>query len=135
MDTENNKALIRSFLVELDKGLDAVDRFFSHDCLIHLPGSVSPTNREGFKAFVGMLYTAFPDLRHSILDQFAEHEKIANIVSAHGTHRGAFQSIAPTGKAVVITDIIIVRVKDERFVELWAQFDVLGLLQQLGVSL
>jgi predicted ester cyclase len=135
MNTEQNKALIRNFLIELDKGLDAVDRFFSPDCLVHLPGAVSPANREGFKAFIGMLYTAFPDLRHSIIDQFAEYEKVANLVSAHGTHRGAFQSIAPTGKAVIITDIVIARVMGEKVVELWAQFDVLGLLQQLGVSL
>jgi predicted ester cyclase len=135
LNTEQNKALIRNFLIELDKGLDAVDRFFSPDCLVHLPGTVSPSNREGLKAFIGMLYTAFPDLRHSIIDQFAEHEKVANLVSAHGTHRGAFQSIAPTGNAVVITDIIIVRIMDGRIVELWAQFDVLGLFQQLGVFL
>jgi predicted ester cyclase len=135
MDTEQNKALIRSFLVELDKGLDAVDRFFSPDCLVHLPGTPSPTNREGFKAFIGMLYTAFPDLRHSPIDQFAEYEKVASIVSAHGTHRGAFQSIAPTQKPVVITDIIIARVMNGRVVELWAQFDVLGLFQQIGVTL
>jgi predicted ester cyclase len=135
MNTEHNKALIRNFLLELDKGLDAVDRFFSPDCLVHLPGTEGPTDRGGLKAFIGMLYTAFPDLRHSIIDQFAESEKVANIVSARGTHRGAFQSIAPTKKAVVITDIIIVRILNERVVELRAQFDVLGLLQQLGVPL
>ncbi len=135
MNTEQNKAVMRNFLIELDKGIDAVDRFFSPDCLVYLPGTVSPTNREGLKAFIGMLYTAFPDLRHSIIDQFAEYEKVANLVSARGTHRGAFQSIAPTEKAVVITDIFIARIMDERVVELWAQFDVLGLFQQLGVSL
>lgn len=135
MNTEHNKALMRNFLIELDKGLDAVDRFFSPDCLVHLPGTVSPTDREGLKAFIGMLYTAFPDLRHSVIDQFAEHENVANLVSAHCTHGGAFQSIAPTGKAVAISDIFIVRIMDERVVELWAQFDVLGLFQQLGVAL
>jgi predicted ester cyclase len=134
MNLEQNKAIMRNFLIEIDKDLDAIDRFFAPDCLAHLPGSVSPTSREGFKAFIGMLYTAFPDLNHTIVDQVAENEKVANLVIARGTHKGVFQSIAPTGKAVVITDIIIARIMEGRVVELWAQFDVLGLLQQLGVE-
>ncbi len=136
MNKEHNKTLMRDFLIELDNnGPDAIDRFFSPDCLAYLPGTQDPTGREGFKGFVSMLYTAFPDFRHTIVDQVAENEKVANLVSARGTHKGAFQSIAATGKAVVITDIIIVKIMDGKVVELWAQFDVLGLLQQLGVTL
>jgi predicted ester cyclase len=133
MNTEQNKALLRDFLTELDQGLDAVDRFFSPDCLAHLPGALVPTDREGLKVFIDMLYTAFPDLRHTIIDQIAEVEKITTLVKACGTHKGAFLNIAPTGKPVVITDIMIVRILDGRVVKLWAQFDVLGLFQQLGV--
>lgn len=81
-----------------------------------------------------MLYTAFPDLHHTIVDQFAENEKVANLVVARGAHRGVFLNIAPTGKTMVITDIMIVRIIDGRVVELWAQFDALGLLQQLGIT-
>jgi predicted ester cyclase len=135
MDEEQNKALIRDFLIELDNGLDAIDHFFSPHCVAHLPGTEDPTDREGFKAFVSMLYTAFPDLRHTIFDQVAEHEKVANLVVARGKHWGVFQNIAPTGKAVVITDIMIVRIMDGRVMELWAQFDALGLLRQLGITL
>lgn len=135
MDEEQNKALIRDFLIELDKDLDAIDHFFSPNCVAHLPGTEDPTDREGFKAFVNVLYTAFPDLRHTIVDQIAEHEKVANLVVARGKHRGVFQNISPTGKAVVITDIMIVRIMDGRVVELWAQFDALGLLRQLGITL
>jgi hypothetical protein len=51
MNTEQNKALVRNFLNELDKGIDAVDRFFSPDCLAYLPGTASPTDTEGLKSF------------------------------------------------------------------------------------
>lgn len=135
MSTEHNKSLIRDFLIELDNGQDAVNHFFSPDCLAYLPGNESPTNRDGFTAFVGMLRTAFPDLRHTIIDQVAENEKVTTLLSARGTHLGAFQNIPPTGKPVVLTDIFIVKIMDGKVVELWAQFDVLGLFQQLGISL
>jgi predicted ester cyclase len=135
MNLEQNKGIIHDFLIEIDRGSDAVDRFFSPNCMVHLPGSLSPTDREGFKAFIGMLYKAFPDLRHTLVDQIAENGKVANLVIAHGTHKGVFQGIPPTGKPVAITDIIIVKIIEGRVIELWAQFDFLGLLQQLGVSL
>jgi predicted ester cyclase len=34
---------------------------------------------------------------------------------------------------VKFTDIMITRIEDEKIMELWAQFDVLGLWQQLGL--
>ena len=82
-----------------------------------------------------MLYGAFPDLCHTVVEQVAENERVASLISARGTHRGDFRGISPTGREVVITDVIIVRIGDGRITELWAQFDVIGLLQQLGVTL
>jgi predicted ester cyclase len=130
---DQNKNLMRSFLEELDKNLTAIDRFLSPNCLAHLPGNPEPTDREGFKQFVTLLYTAFPDLQHKVEDQIAENDKVVSRVTACGTHQGDFQGIVPTGKQVTIADIIITRIQTGKAVELWAQFDALGLLQQLGV--
>jgi len=56
-----------------------------------------------------------------------------NRVTARGTHQGYFQGIAPTSKQVTIADIFITRIKEGKVIEVWAQFDALALLQQLGV--
>lgn len=133
MTTEKNKAIINRFLEELGKDLTAIDVFFAPNALAHLPGSPEPTNREGFKQFVTLLYTAFPDLHHTVEDQIAENDKVVNRVTARGIHQGYFQGIAPTSRQVIITDILITRIKGGKVIELWAQFDALGLLQQLGV--
>jgi predicted ester cyclase len=129
---EQNKDVMHGFLEELDKDRTAIDTFFSPSCLAQLPGNPEPTNREGFKHFVALLYTAFPDLHHKVEEQIAENDKVVSLVTARGTHRGDFQGIAPTGKRVIITDIIITRLQGGKAVELWAQFDALGLLQQIG---
>ena len=121
------------FLEELDKDLTAIDIFFTPNCLAHLPGSSEPTNREGFKQFATLLYAAFPDLHHTVEDQIAENDKVVNRVTARGTHQGYFQGIAPTSRQITIADIFITRIKEGKVIELWAQFDALGLLQQLGV--
>jgi len=133
MVLDQNKNFMRSFLEELDKNLTAIDTFLSPSCLTYLPGSPEPTDRAGFKDFVALLYTAFPDLHHKVEDQIAENDKVVSLVTACGTHQGDFQGIPPTGKQVIITDIIITRIQTGKAVELWAQFDALGLLQQLGV--
>ncbi len=133
MTIDQNKAVMRRFLEELDKHLPAIDTFLSPGCLAHLPGNPEPTDREGFKHFVASLYTAFPGLYHKVEDQIAENDKVVSLVAVFGTHQGDFQGIAPTGKQVKITDIIITRIQGGKAVELWAQFDALSLLQQLGV--
>ena len=132
MTPDQNKTVMRGFLEELDKDRTAIDTFFSPGCLAHLPGNPRPTNRDGFKGFVTLLYTAFPDLHHKVEEQIAENDRVVSLVTARGTHRGDFQGIAPTEKQVIITDIIITRLQGGKAVELWAQFDALGLLQQIG---
>jgi predicted ester cyclase len=40
--------------------------------------------------------------------------------------------IAPTGKQVTATGILIYRITGGKIVEEWLQYDVMGLMQQLG---
>jgi predicted ester cyclase len=49
-----------------------------------------------------------------------------------GTHRGDFQGVPPTGRPVTMAGVDISRFVDGRIAEHWAQFDVLGVLQQIG---
>lgn len=129
-----NKAIVERFLKELDEDIGAIDEFFSLDCRVHLPGSDLLVDREGFKKFVGMLYAAFPDLHHEIEHQIEEGNEVASLVTVRGTHKGDFQGIPPTGRQVTFTDMIMARITDGKFFPLWAQFDLLGLLHQLGVG-
>ncbi len=134
MTADQNKTLIYRFLAELDKRPTAINEFFAPGCRAYLPGSPEPTDLEGFRQFVALLYTAFPDLQHKVEDQMAEHDKVVSLVTAWGTHQGDFQGILPTGKHAIIKDILITRIKEGKIVELWAQFDALSLLQQLDAD-
>ena len=44
----------------------------------------------------------------------------------------AVNSLPPTGKAISVDVIDIVRVRDERFVEHWNVLDTLALMRQMG---
>ena len=49
-----------------------------------------------------------------------------------GTHRGTFQGVPATGRQVTMAGIDFIRVVDGKIAEHWAQFDLVGVLQQIG---
>jgi predicted ester cyclase len=57
---------------------------------------------------------------------------VVNRWTFRGTHRGEFAGIPATGKAVSMSVTTIYRISDGQVVDLWENYDALGLLQQLG---
>jgi len=53
---------------------------------------------EAWRNFTAPFMEAFPDLRLTVEDIFSVGDKGAARVAFHGTHRGEFQGIPPTGK-------------------------------------
>jgi predicted ester cyclase len=79
------------------------------------------------------MLTAFPDLHIMVEDMIAEGDKVVVRMTMHGTQRGAFGSIPPTGKQVMVSTIDIVRIVGGQIAEEWGIDDRLGMLQQLGL--
>jgi predicted ester cyclase len=93
-------------------------------------------NSRGIDAFKGVINgfrAAFPDIRLSILMEIAEDDLVVHHWSMTGTHQGELQGIPPTGKTLTWTGTTIVRISEGKIVERWANVDILGILQQLGV--
>jgi predicted ester cyclase len=80
-----------------------------------------------------MFRSAFPDVRATIDDLIAEGDKVVVRSTWHGSHKGDFFGIPPTGKDFTLTAIDIVRVVDGKVVEHWGNEDDLGMLAQLGI--
>jgi predicted ester cyclase len=78
-----------------------------------------------------VLRPAFPDLRVEIHDQIAEGDKVTTRKTIHGTHTGRLQDVAPTGRAVAIDVIDIVRLREGRYVEHWGINTLAVVLAQL----
>jgi predicted ester cyclase len=80
-----------------------------------------------------MYRIAFPDLELTIEDQVAEGDEVVTRFTARGTHRGELMGIPPTGRKVVVTGISIDRLVNGKTVESWTNYDVLSMMQQLGI--
>ncbi len=110
--------------------MEALDTLISPDFVNHTSDDPSE-GRDGFKARVQMIRTAFPDWELVVEDMIGEADLVVTRWRALGTHRGRFADIEPTGRRIEVTGIAIDRVVGGRRVEGWGQWDMQGLLRQL----
>jgi predicted ester cyclase len=133
MSTEDNKAIVRRFFAEYDRGnLDGAEEILATDFVNHQADN-TVQNREEFKQLGSVFLKAFPNLQETIEDQVAEGDKVATRLIFSGIQSGELMGIPPTGKRVTFTSLTIDRLVDGKIAERWHLFDTLGMMQQLGV--
>ena len=135
---DQNKALARRNFEEVwNQGkLAVIDELVARDATFHdpnVPGGKF-TGPEGLKQFVEIYKKAFPDVQLTINDQVAEGDKVVSRWTGTGTHTGELMGIPPTGKRATVTGIDFDRYQDGKIVEAYASYDMLGMLQQLGLA-
>jgi steroid delta-isomerase-like uncharacterized protein len=123
---EKNKALVGRFFEEawVRGNVAAVDKFMATDYVEHpLPSSLPP-GPEGLKLVITAYRTAFPDLKLTLDDIFAEGEMVALRWSARGTHLGEWLGVPPTGQHFTMSGITIYRLAEGKAVEGWNSIEV-----------
>jgi steroid delta-isomerase-like uncharacterized protein len=128
-----NRAVVGRFVDEVVGGrnLAAVDELVAPECVYHGPGMVV-RGPGGLRDLIGMLRGAFPDWRETVEDVIAEGDRVAFRVTGSGTQSGPFMGVPPSGARATIMGIDLARLAGGRIVEHWANFDQLGMLQQIG---
>ncbi|HVF28929.1 MAG TPA: ester cyclase [Pyrinomonadaceae bacterium] len=135
MSTENAALMRRWFDEVWNKGrTEAIDEMFAADGIAYGLGEAGVDVRgpAAFKLFVERMRGAFPDFELTIDDTITEGDKVAARWTARMTHQGDHLGLPATGKQVVITGMSIIRVRDGQIVEGWNNWDISGLMQQLG---
>ena len=138
MSLEENKELVRRWFAENDKRNEAiVDELVAPDYLDHtpqLPGMPEDVRGvEPLRATLSALRAGFTDVEHHIEELIAEDDRVVARIRARGTFTGPIRDIQPNGKVIEITGVSIHRIENGKLVEHWANLDMLGFLQQLGV--
>jgi len=133
MSLEQNKALDYQWYERINAhDLEGALALVSPDFVDH-ENPTAPGGLEGLRRFFTMQLAAFPDMHATMLDQFAEGDKVVHRIQVEGTHQGTLMGIPPTGKRVKFTLIDIIRVAEGKMAEHWGETDIMGLMQQLGV--
>jgi ketosteroid isomerase-like protein len=132
---EQNKALVRRFYEEIDKGnIGILDELVAEDYIDHNPPPFPnlPTGREGVKESFRIFQQATPGSHH-IEDQIAEGDKVVTRLTSVGKHEGDLPGAPRTGNDMKMTSITIHRIANGRLVEKWSEKDMVSLLQSIGM--
>ena len=135
MSIEHNKAIARQFFEEAYNtgNVALLEQLLAPVYVDEKAPPGTPRGPEGIAAVITMFRLAFPDLHFTIEDQVAEGDKVATRYTFRGTQQGELMGIPSTGKQVSIGGISIYRITDGKMQQAWIEYDMLGLLQQLGV--
>src|SRR2546421_12926953 len=114
---ERNKAVIRRIFDEIiNQGkLDVADELLTPDTEVHLPFVDPGSGPEALKKIVGGLRQGFPDLHLEIDELIGEGDTVA--VAWHSTQQtplGPYRGLPPPRRAVRISGIDMMRLKDGR---------------------
>ncbi len=135
MATVENKAVIRAFVEDvINRGrLERADDLVAKDFVELDPLPSQQQGREGLKEIIGVIRTAFPDIRWVMEEMVAEGELVFSRFTWSGTHRGTFFGIPATGKRVTVAGMVLDRVVEGTMVESRILMNNMALMQQLGV--
>jgi steroid delta-isomerase-like uncharacterized protein len=136
VSAEDNKALARRFFEEFCNGrrLDLAETLMTPDHVYHdpqVPNVVGPAAMaQAIKVYQDGVegHWGIEELRA------AEDDRVVVRWTGTGRHTGDVNGIPPTGRAVAVSALSLLRVSGGKIAENWTVWDTLGFLQQLGVA-
>jgi predicted ester cyclase len=127
-----SKQLVRKWFEEVwnKQRREAIAEMLLPDAIIH-DGAGSAEGPEGFYPFYDRMQAAFSDIRITLHDDFAEGDRVCVRWSCTMRHTGLGLGVAPTNEQLRTTGISILRTANDKLVEGWQNWDMLGLMQQI----
>jgi len=131
-DYEECKRLVRRFYDGVNSNdREALNGLLDEDYVFHNWRDTF-RGRDAAYGFLDGLQAAFPDMRIEVGEQVADDTYVVSNLRMTGTHEGEFEGISPTNKPVDANGMVMFKFKGDKIVEQWAQWDVLGMLSQVG---
>lgn len=137
MSEESNKATTRRVFEEFFTAgkFDLAEELFGPGLVQHHPDEPYETRGpDGIRERMTAWRSAFPDLSTSIEDLIAEGDRVALRSIARGTNSGEFAGNPSTGKQMAVEWESIYRFEDGKVAEMWDAWNVLAVVEQLGLG-
>jgi steroid delta-isomerase-like uncharacterized protein len=135
--TTQNKELARRVMEECwNQGkMDVVRELFADDCRYHDPVFPSLTSgAENISRHIASCRGGFPDLNFTTDDMIAERNEVVIHWTGRGTHKGSFLGMTPTNRTCTVSGTSIFRIENGKVAETWSDWNLLSMLDQLGIS-
>lgn len=135
--SEHNRTVIEKYFGRLfnEGETDLIEELLHPGYFNHSPGSPDlPRGREGVRIVVQALRSGLPDLRYTIEDLIVSDAAVAARVTLTGTHTGNLFGMAPTGRAVRVSQMTFEHFREGKIVSHHRLTDDMTMLRQLGVA-
>jgi C-1 hydroxylase len=130
---EAMKAVARQYWLAYESGdVDSLTSHLHREHVYHGEGGGEALDLDGRRLSARFFFSAFSDIRVIVEDQVAEGDRVASRITMQATHSGSFLDLPPSGRRVSIPLLDLVRVREGRILEEWAEFDWQALRRQLG---
>ena len=134
----DNRQIVQRFIDECwnQGNLNTVMELVANDCRYHDPVFPSLTSgAENIKNHIQTCRSGFPDLRFTIDDTIAERNEVVIHWTGAGTHKGQFLGMPATNKRASVTGTSIFRIEGGKIVEEWANWNLMSMMEQLGIAM
>jgi predicted ester cyclase len=130
----DREAQVRHYLDEVFNGHDLtrLDRYLDANLASHWLGDRTLHGLLAWKEAMAAFFAAFPDAAYTLEDIFFSGDEGVWRGTWRATQQGAWEGIAPTGRAATWTVMIMGRFEGDRLVEDWVEYDRYNLSRQLG---
>ncbi len=115
--------------------LQALHELFAPNVVDHDPAPDQGPGPKGFIDFFTTMRSAFPDFKVTVDYLVQDENNIAMAYTVHGTHKGDFLGLAPTGKRIEARGVQIARFENGKIVERWGSSDEMGIVKTCGGSI
>lgn len=135
MSAEANKQLARLWILDgwnNNRNREVVEQVFSKNWVDGNPTFADqPKGIDGAMYYVNAYRSVFSDIHFDLTHIIADDNYVTFRFVVEATHKGEFMGIAPTGKRVKFSGIVIHRVENGRFAESWNEIDLLAVKSQI----
>lgn len=138
-EQDRNKEAVRRLYQEIwnEGRIDQADQYVHEDFEDHPPTRFWDLNLRGPRALtdaVVQFHAAMPDFHDEPEQIVAEGDRVVYLGQISGTLQGELFGFPPTGKSMKVWGVNFFRMEDGKVRERWGQFDVLGMVSQLGLA-
>ncbi len=134
MSIDSNKALARKF-IELSVAGDenGIENLLDPRAIFHHAG-MEDLNWQRYRMQDEENHKGVPDWRWTIDELIGEGDYVVARTTWRATHKGQWRNISPSNRQVMMPIVLVFRLSNGRISELWAEYDSLNLMVQVGAA-
>jgi steroid delta-isomerase-like uncharacterized protein len=134
MSTAENKTITRRFIQEIfnEGKLEGIDEFVTHDVIYH-GAAEEVSGLDDFKEWLAEDRKTFPDMHITIVDDFAEQNKVAVRWNMKISQHKGWNDFPASNEEFECNGAEILHFEDGKIKEAWTIFDSLPPAIKLGI--